>query len=116
MKSAMLKAGSVKLTAIERLNWKRAKPIPKASERFTAIATPKLEVFYEDEVKSQREIMMQAVTLVAAECAKVRESIKQSAELLKDHQDVFIEHCKTADRYSEKLIRHCVNTGKLMQI
>ena len=112
----MLKAGAVKLTAVERLNWRRAKLIPKASERFTAIATPKLEVFFEEEVKLQRENMMQAVTLVSSVCAQVRESIKQSVQLLKDHQDVFIEHCKTADRYSERLIRHCVNTGKLLAI
>ena len=112
----MLRAGAAKFTAVERLNWRRAKPIPKGSERFTEIATPKLEVFYEEEVKLQRENMMQSATLVSAACAQVRESIKQSVQLLKDHQDVFIELCKTADRYSERLIRHCANTGKLMQI
>ena len=112
----MLKAGAVKLTAVEHLNWRRAKPIPKASERFTAIATPKLEVFFEEEVKLQIENMMQAVTLVSSVCAQVRESIKQSVQLLKDHQDVFIEHCKKSDRYSERLIRNCVNTGKLLAI
>ena len=104
------------MTAVERLNWRRAKPIPKASERFTAIATPKLEVFFEEEVKLQRDHMMQAVTLVSSVCAQIRESIKQSVQLLKDHQDVFIEHCKTADRYSERLIRHYVNTGKILAI
>ena len=78
MSSELTKAGAAQAKAIKCLQWKRSRPVHRAGERFMAIHTPKLAALYEQAVAEQKELVVDAIRLCAAECNQVRKSLTES--------------------------------------
>ncbi len=114
MRNALLNSDSVNTKAIAKLNWRRSKPVPKSQAKFTALYTPRLLEIYDQEAAQQRELVVRAVAVCAAECISIKPSLIESMQAVSAHLTTFLEHCNQAEKYTQRLLAISEITGTLM--